>query len=60
MLRMLAGDAYQALRTLSYEQLATLIREYGNDPQYGGYVQLALSPQGEAWIRDALARIRAT
>lgn len=60
MLRMFAGEAYQALRTLSYEQLAAAIREYANDPQFGGHVQLALSPQGEAWIRDALARIRAT
>jgi hypothetical protein len=58
MLRMFAGEAYQALRDLSYEQLAAAIRDYGADPQYGGYVQLALSPQGEAWIRDALARIR--
>jgi hypothetical protein len=60
MLQMFASDAYQALRALTYEQLAAAIGEYREDPEYGRYVQLALSPKGEAWIRDALTRLRAT
>ncbi len=60
MLQMFAGDAYRALRTLTYEELAAAIRVYQDDSEYGGYVQLALSPKGEAWIRDALTRIRGT
>lgn len=58
MLRMFAPDAYNALRGLTYEELAAAIRPYVDEPQYGGYVRLALSPQGERWIRDALQRIR--
>lgn len=60
MLRMFAADAYNALRGLTYEDLAGAIRAYADDPEFGGYVRLALSPQGEAWIRDALTRLRGT
>ncbi len=52
-----APDAYQALRTLTYDELASGIRPYVNDPKFGEYVRLALSAKGEQWIRDTLRKI---
>jgi hypothetical protein len=52
-----APDAYQALRSLTYEELAAGIRAYANDPRFGEYVRLALSTKGEQWIRDTLRKI---
>ena len=52
-----APDAYQALRSLTYEELAAGIRPFVNDPKFGEYVRLALSAKGEQWIRDTLRKI---
>ncbi len=48
------AEPYRMLKGATYEQMAKIIRPYKDDAQYGHYVQLALSPQGEQWLRYAL------
>ena len=51
-------EPYRLLKGTTYEEIRNHIMPYQNDPQYGHYVQLALSSQGENWLRYALELIR--
>jgi hypothetical protein len=47
-------EQYRFLKVVTYEQMAEAISPYKDDARYGHYIQLALSPQGEQWLRHAL------
>jgi hypothetical protein len=47
-------EPYDLLKQSSYEEIRRIITPYQNDPQYGCYVKIALSPKGEKWLRYAL------
>jgi hypothetical protein len=48
------SEPYRLLKGTTYEQMMDMISPYQNDPRYGDYVRLALSSQGEAWLRYAI------
>ena len=47
----LYAEPYRLLKGTTYEKLTNIIGPYQGNPQYGRYVQLALSGQGENWLR---------
>lgn len=47
-------EPFRLLKGATYEQIAKTIGPYQNDERYEHYVRLALSPQGERWLRYAL------
>jgi len=51
-------EPYLLLKQTTYEEIRRIITPYQNDPQYGNYVRIALSPQGESWLKYALDLIR--
>jgi len=46
------------LRGTTYEQIVETISPYQSDARYEHYIRLALSPQGEQWLRYALELIQ--
>ena len=52
--RTLFSEPYHMLKDATYEQISETIRPYQDDPRYGQHVRLALSSQGEQWLRYAL------
>ncbi|OGS43658.1 MAG: hypothetical protein A3K76_04360 [Euryarchaeota archaeon RBG_13_57_23] len=56
--RTLFPEPYRMLKDASYEKISEVITPYQDDPQYGEYVRVALSPQGEQWLRYALDLIK--
>jgi hypothetical protein len=50
----LFSEPYRMLKNSTYEQISETIRPYQDDPRYGPHVRLALSSQGEQWLRYAL------
>lgn len=58
LIRMFAPGAFQALRTLTYEQLVAYVAPYEADPQFADYVQLVRSERGRAWITAVLEDVR--
>jgi len=48
------SEPYRLLKKSTYDQIRNTISPYQNDPTYGNYIRLALSPQGEAWLRYAI------
>lgn len=54
----LYSEPYWLLKGTTYEEIRTNIGPYQDDPQHGQHVQLALSEQGENWLRYALDLIK--
>ena len=52
--KVLFSEPYRLLKSKTYEQIRDIISPYQNNPAYGNYVRLALSPPGEAWLRYAI------
>jgi hypothetical protein len=50
----LFSEPYRMLKNSTYEQISETIRPYQDDSRYGMHVRLALSSQGEQWLRYAL------
>lgn len=47
-------EPYRLLKNATYEQIRETISPFQDDARFGSYVRLALSPQGENWLRYAL------
>ena len=58
LLRMFAPTAFQAVKSLSYEQIVTMASPYEADPELGEYVKLVKSDQGRAWLTAVLDELR--
>jgi len=52
------AEAYRLFKGLTYEQMVEIVSPYRNDVRYEHYIRLALSPQGEQWLRYALDLIQ--
>ena len=48
------SEPYRLLKGVTYEQIVEIISPHQNDARYEHYIRIALSPQGEQWLRYAL------
>ncbi len=52
--KLLFSEPYRLLKGTTYDQIQSIITPYQDDPRYGRHVRLALSSQGESWLRYAI------
>ena len=58
LLRTFSGDAFERLKTLTYEEILEQSEPFASHPEYGQYVELIRTEQARAWIEDVIARIK--
>lgn len=51
-------DVFQFFKYTDYERIANAISPFVEEPRYGHYVRLALSPLGKQWIEYAITLIK--
>ncbi len=51
-------EVFGFFKTSDYQRIASAIAPYSEEPRYGHYVRLALSPMGKQWIEYAIDLIK--
>ncbi len=51
-------EVFRFFKSTDYQRIVDAISPYSEEPRYGHYVRLALSPLGKQWIEYAIDLIK--
>lgn len=60
LLKRVFPDTFRLCSELTFEEMMEIDKQYVDHPVYGENIRILLTPEGKAWLKDSLEKIKAS